>query len=66
MNTSQSVERSIIRQILNRRVKPETKMPVESLITALSVVAGLGLLAAFVPGLFWALAAGAVVIALGS
>lgn len=66
MSTSRSVERSIIRQLLNRRAQPKVRASVESLITTVSIVAGLGLLAVFVPGLFWALLAGAVVLALGS
>jgi fatty acid desaturase len=66
MSPSQSVERSIIRQLLNRRVQSRVRASVESLITTLSIVACLGLLAAFIPGLFWALLAGAVVLALGS
>ena len=66
MSPSQSVERSIIRQLLNRRAQPRAKVSVESLITTLSIVAGLGLLAVFVPGLLGALFVGAVVLTLGS
>jgi hypothetical protein len=66
MSPSQSVERSIIRQLLNRRAQSRARVSVESLITTLSIVAGLGLLAVFVPGLLGALFVGGAVLALGS
>jgi fatty acid desaturase len=66
MSTSRSVERSIIRQLLNRRAQPRVAASAESFITTLSIVACLGLLAVFVPGLLWVLLAGAVVLTLGS
>lgn len=66
MSASRSVERRFIRQLLNRRSQPRARVSAESLITTLSIVACLGLLAVFVPGLLWALLVGAVVIALGS
>ncbi len=66
MSTSRSVERNIIRQLLGRRAQPRVRASVESFITTLSIVACLGLLGVFVPGLLWALMVGAVVLALGS
>jgi hypothetical protein len=65
MSASRSVERRFIRQLLNRRAQPRVRVSVESLITSLSIVACLGLLAVFVPGLLWVLLVGTVVLALG-
>ena len=66
MSASRSVERRFIRQLLNRRSQPRTRVSAQSLITSLSMVACLGLFAVFVPGLLWVLLLGAVVLALGS
>lgn len=65
MSTTRAIEYHIVRQILRRREGRRNEGRAESLIAAVSVVACLGVLAAFVPGLLWVLLFGSVVLTLG-
>jgi len=65
MSTTRAIEYRITRQIMRRRDGRHYGGRAEGLITAVSVVAVLGVLAAFVPGLLWAMLLGSVVLILG-
>jgi len=67
LSTSRSVEYKIIRQLLGRRSERFNRtVMVERFITSVAIVACLGLLAAFVPGLLWVLLLAALVLTLGA
>ena len=65
MSTTRAIEYQITRQIMRRRAGRNRRMPVEVLIVAISTLACLGVLAAFVPGFAWLLLLGAFVLTLG-
>ena len=65
MSTTRAIEYQITRQILRRRSGRNRRLPVEGLIVAISALACLGVLAAFVPGFVWLLLLGAFMLTLG-
>ena len=66
MTPTQTIEYRITRQLQARRSRRSSQISAEGLILAASIVACLGVLAAFVPGLLWIILLGAFVLTLGS
>ncbi len=64
MTTTRAIEYRIARQLIRRRAA-HNPVRAQRLITAVSFVACLGVLAIVVPGLLWVLLAGSVVVCLG-
>lgn len=66
MSAIHAMEVRIIRDIIRRRERRSSQFIAEEVITGLSVLASLGVLALFFPGVFWLLALAAVIVCLGS
>jgi hypothetical protein len=66
MTPTRTIEYRIIRRLQARRSRRSSQISAEGLILAASIVACLGVLAAFVPGLLWVILLGAFVLTLGS
>lgn len=64
MSNTRAIENRIARQLIHRRAA-SNPVRARRLITALSIVACLGVLAVVVPGLLWVMLAGSVVVCLG-
>ena len=65
MTTTRAVEFRITQRLLRRRGARKQSVSAEALIVVVSVVACLGVLAAFVPGLLWVMLAASVALTLG-
>jgi len=65
MSTTRAIEYRVTQRLLRRRQGRNYRVPVEAVIIVVSVVACLGVLAAFVPGLLWVMLTGSVVLTLG-
>ena len=66
MSAISAMEVRITREIIQRRERGKSLLFVEQLITAVSIVAVLGMLALFFPAAFWLLALGATVLCMGT
>ena len=65
MTTTRAVEFRITQRLLRRRAVRKQSVSAEALIVVVSVVACLGVLAVFVPGLLWVMLAASVALTLG-
>ncbi|MFT6276582.1 MAG: adenylosuccinate lyase [Halioglobus sp.] len=66
MSAIHAMEIRISRDLIRRRERRASQSIVERVITAVSALAALGMLALFFPSVFWLLALGAVVLCLGA
>ena len=66
MSAINAIEVRITRDIIRRRERVRTPQFAEQVITAVSVVASLGMLALFFPGAFWLVVLAASVLCLGT
>jgi hypothetical protein len=66
MSAIHAMEIRISRDLIRRRERRASQSIVERVITAVSALAALGMLALFFPSVFWLLALGAVVLSLGA
>ncbi|MFT6052823.1 MAG: fatty acid desaturase [Halioglobus sp.] len=66
MSAIHAMEMRISRDLIRRRERRSSQPIVERVITTVSALAALGMLALFFPSVFWLLALGAVVLSLGA
>ena len=66
MSAINALEVRISRDLIRRRERRASQPIAEEVITAVSVLAAFGMLAIFVPSVFWLFAVGAIVLCLGS
>jgi fatty acid desaturase len=66
MSAIHAMEMRISRDLIRRRERRSSQPIVERVITTVSALAALGMLALFFPSVFWLLALGAVVLCLGA
>ena len=66
MTPTRTIEYRITRRLQARRSRRSSQISAEGLILAASIIACLGVLAAFVPGLLWIILLAAFVLTLGS
>lgn len=66
MSAIHAMEMRISRDLIRRRDRRSSQPIVERVITTVSALAALGMLALFFPSVFWLLALGAVVLCLGA